>query len=156
MLCVRWTVVQQCNHAHWSRGVCLMLQQQRWVVALETTWPTKPKLSTASLCRGSFLIPGLKHGQARSFIHFVTYLPPCILALFPSFRILIGICTLRYVLKTLWWHIYTRVRIDAVQSGELVRTCCVAQGTLLSALQWPEREGNPRKRGYTCMYSWFM
>ena len=36
-----------------------------------------------------------------------------------------------------------------------MRTYCIAQGTLLNALWWPNWEGNPRKRGYTytCDYS---
>ena len=38
---------------------------------------------------------------------------------------------------------------------ELIRTCCIAQGTLLSTLWWPKWEGNPNKRGYMCTYSWF-
>ena len=29
-----------------------------------------------------------------------------------------------------------------------MRTDCIAQGTLLSALWWPKWEGNPKKRGY--------
>ena len=29
-----------------------------------------------------------------------------------------------------------------------MRTCCTAQGTLLSALWGPKWEGNPKKRGY--------
>ena len=40
-------------------------------------------------------------------------------------------------------------------NGYLRRTCSIAQGTLLRALWGPKREGNPRKREYTCMYSWF-
>ena len=31
-----------------------------------------------------------------------------------------------------------------------MRTDCTAQGTLLNALWGPEREGNSKKRGYTC------
>ena len=34
-----------------------------------------------------------------------------------------------------------------------MRTCCIAQGTLLNAPWWPKWEGNPKQRGY--MYSWF-
>ena len=34
-----------------------------------------------------------------------------------------------------------------------MRTCCVAQGTLLSALWGPKREGKPKKRGYMYTYS---
>ena len=33
-----------------------------------------------------------------------------------------------------------------------MRTCCIAQGTQLSALWWPKWEGNPKKRGYMYMY----
>ena len=29
-----------------------------------------------------------------------------------------------------------------------MRTYHVARGTILGALQWPEREGNPKKKGY--------
>ena len=36
-----------------------------------------------------------------------------------------------------------------------MRTYCIAQGTLLNALWWPKWEGNPKKRGYMYMYSWF-
>ena len=31
----------------------------------------------------------------------------------------------------------------------------ITQGTLLSALWWPKWEGNPKKKGYTYMYSCF-
>ena len=31
----------------------------------------------------------------------------------------------------------------------------IAQGTLFNALRWPKWEGNPEKRGYVCMKSWF-
>ena len=37
----------------------------------------------------------------------------------------------------------------------LMRTYCIVQGTLLSALGWPKWEGNPKKRAYMYMYSWF-
>lgn len=32
---------------------------------------------------------------------------------------------------------------------------CVALGSLLGALWWPTREGNPKQRGYEYMYGWF-
>ena len=38
--------------------------------------------------------------------------------------------------------------------SDWMRTDCI-QGTLFSVLWWPEREGNSRKKGYMCMYSWF-
>ena len=37
--------------------------------------------------------------------------------------------------------------------SEMMRTCCTAQGTLLSAPWWPKWEGNPS--GYMFMHSWF-
>ena len=37
--------------------------------------------------------------------------------------------------------------------SEMMRTCCTAQGTLLSTPWWSKWEGNPS--GYTFMYSWF-
>ena len=40
-----------------------------------------------------------------------------------------------------------------VWNGWPMRTYCVAQGTLLSALWWPGWEGEPRKRGYI-VYVW--
>lgn len=33
-----------------------------------------------------------------------------------------------------------------------MRAVCVAQGKLLNGLWLPEREGNPRKRAYVCVY----
>ena len=37
-----------------------------------------------------------------------------------------------------------------------MRTYCIAQGTLLSALWWPKWEGNPKKRGYIYIpMGWF-
>ena len=36
-----------------------------------------------------------------------------------------------------------------------MKTSCIAQGTLLNALGWPKWEGNPKKRGYVYMDSWF-
>ena len=36
-----------------------------------------------------------------------------------------------------------------------MRTDCIAQGTLLSALWGPKWEGHPKKRGYVYTYSWF-
>ena len=36
-----------------------------------------------------------------------------------------------------------------------MRTDCIAQGALLSALWGPKGEGNPKKRGYVYTYSWF-
>ena len=36
-----------------------------------------------------------------------------------------------------------------------MKTYCVAQGTLLSALRWPNVEEIQRKRGYMCNYGWF-
>ena len=36
-------------------------------------------------------------------------------------------------------------------SGWLMRTYCIAQGTLRRALWWPRQEGNPEKR--TCVYN---
>ena len=36
-----------------------------------------------------------------------------------------------------------------------MRTYCLAQGSLLNSLWWPKWEGNPQKRGYIYMYSWF-
>ena len=37
-----------------------------------------------------------------------------------------------------------------------MRTCCIAQGTLLNALWWPKWEGNKKKKkgGYMCTYGW--
>ena len=32
-----------------------------------------------------------------------------------------------------------------------MRACCVAQGTLLTALWTPKWEGKPRERGYMCI-----
>ena len=50
--------------------------------------------------------------------------------------------------------IYTNMyKID--KNRELMKTCCIAQGTLLNALWWPKCEGNPKKRGYMYTYSWF-
>ena len=37
----------------------------------------------------------------------------------------------------------------------LIRSRCVTQGTLLSALRWPKWEENPKMSGYMCTYSWF-
>ena len=34
-----------------------------------------------------------------------------------------------------------------------MRTFCIAQGTLLNVLWWPKWEGNPKKRGYLCIYN---
>lgn len=34
-----------------------------------------------------------------------------------------------------------------------MRTCCIAQGTLLGALCWLEWEGNLKKRVYTVLYN---
>ena len=36
-----------------------------------------------------------------------------------------------------------------------MRTYCIAQGTLLSALWWPKWKRNPIKRGYMYTHSWF-
>ena len=36
-----------------------------------------------------------------------------------------------------------------------MRTYCIAQGILLSALWWPKWEGNPKKRGYMYTHSQF-
>ena len=36
-----------------------------------------------------------------------------------------------------------------------MRTYCIAQGTLLSALWWPKWERNPIKRGHMYTHSWF-
>ena len=46
---------------------------------------------------------------------------------------------------------YERPRIKKL---EIMRTYCIAQGTLFSALWWPinKWEGNPEKRGYMYMY----
>ena len=37
-----------------------------------------------------------------------------------------------------------------------LKTYCIAQRTLLSALWWPKWEGNPKKRSYMYTYSWFI
>ena len=44
---------------------------------------------------------------------------------------------------TKWYH---------VQNRSLIRTYCIAQGTLFRALWWPKWEGNPNKRGYMYTY----
>ena len=38
---------------------------------------------------------------------------------------------------------------------QIMRTYCIAQGTLLGALWWPKWEGNPKKRGCMYRYGWF-
>ena len=49
----------------------------------------------------------------------------------------------------------SRTRLSDWTELNWMRTYCVAQGTLLSALWWPKWEGNPKKRGYMYTYSWF-
>ena len=36
-----------------------------------------------------------------------------------------------------------------------MRTYCIAQGTLLNALWWPEWKGNPKKEE-RCVYVWLI
>ena len=52
-----------------------------------------------------------------------------------------------------------RVRYSLVTKHDTcqqqMRTCYVAQGSLLNALWWPKWERNPKKAGYMYTHSWF-
>ena len=44
---------------------------------------------------------------------------------------------------------------EALCKELIMRTYCIAWGTLLSVLWWPKREGNPKKRASVYTYDWF-
>ena len=53
-------------------------------------------------------------------------------------------------------HGVAKIRTRLSKWTELMRTFCIAQGTLVSALWWPKWEGNPKKREIMYTYSWFI
>ena len=47
------------------------------------------------------------------------------------------------------------LRVKKTQKLITMRAYSKAQGNLLSAQQWPRREGNPKQRECLCIYGWF-
>ena len=72
------------------------------------------------------------------------------LLLLPSIFSSIRVFYNELVLQIMWpkyWSFSFSIS-PSNEYSELMRTHCIAQGTLLRALWWSEREGNPKKRAY--------
>ena len=79
----------------------------------------------------------------------------CPLLLLPSIFPCIWIFSNESVLHIRWpkdWSFNFSIS-PSKECSEMMRTCCTAQGSLLSAPWWPRWEGNPS--GYMFMNSWF-
>ena len=53
------------------------------------------------------------------------------------------------------WHLPYALLIPCIKR-KLMRTYCIAWGTLLKALLWPEQEENIKGRGYRYLCDWFI